>query len=200
MWGAARSAGGQGCRAQPAEEREARCALGRKKKPATRRPRDEALDAEHRSAVARRPQAVADRGRHRETATPAAPHRHDLRAPHTPANRFAPAKRQRRRHHTTQQPTTSPTVRVDPATARRMAPEGKLAKHKPSARNTAAGHPQEKKTRAPVPGRMRANALKSPRLRANAGRLGGTRPLRPSSPIPPGATLRQGKQTRRPGV
>ena len=64
-----------------AEEREARCAAGRQYRPAPRRPRDEALGAEHRSAVARRPQAVADRGRMSETGTPTRPATRGLRAP-----------------------------------------------------------------------------------------------------------------------
>jgi len=46
-----------------------------------RRPRDEALDAEHRSAVARRPQAAADRGRMSATGTSTRPATRGLRAP-----------------------------------------------------------------------------------------------------------------------
>jgi hypothetical protein len=80
--GAARSAGAQGCRAK--RGRGARAGAVR---PAgstgllRRRPRAEALGAEHRSAVARRPQAVADRGRRSETGTPTRPATRGLRAP-----------------------------------------------------------------------------------------------------------------------
>jgi hypothetical protein len=61
-----------------------------------RRLRDEALGAEHHSAVARRPQAVADRGRMSETGTPTRPATRGLRAPAArpalrhPAERPAP--------------------------------------------------------------------------------------------------------------
>jgi len=100
MWGAARSAGDQGCRAKPAEEAEARCVLQREYRLATRRPSYEALGAEHRSAVARRPQAVADRGRHRAPDPHATSRREVSERRATRASRFAPAKRQRRRHDT----------------------------------------------------------------------------------------------------
>jgi len=78
-----------------AEEAERRCAAGRQYTAATPRPTDEALGAEHRSAVARRPQAVADRGRVSETATPATPRRtiSERPRPHAaspPAKRRAP--------------------------------------------------------------------------------------------------------------
>ena len=69
--------GAQASRVARAAGRGARGALfdGPQHTSATRRPCDEALGAEHRSVVARRPQAVADRGRMSEKATPAAPRR-----------------------------------------------------------------------------------------------------------------------------
>ena len=79
---AARSAGAQDCRAQRGLG--ARVGAVRRAAsmgPLRRRPCDEALGAEHRSAVARRPQAVADRGRMSETGTPTRPATRGLRAP-----------------------------------------------------------------------------------------------------------------------
>ena len=103
MSGAARRAGGQGCRAQPAEEAEARCALCAaarvqvcyaptfRRSPVRRAP----------SAVARRPQAVADRGTPERARLPRHPAPRGLRTP-PPAGKplRSYAKRQRRRHHT----------------------------------------------------------------------------------------------------
>ena len=96
--GAARSAGAQGCRAK--RGRGAR--VGAVRWAAStgllrRRPCDEALGAEHRSAVARRPQAVADRGRMSETGTPTHPATRGLRAPAARQALRHPAKLRRRR-------------------------------------------------------------------------------------------------------
>ena len=117
-----------------AEEHERRCAVGRQYGPATPRSCDEALGAEHRSAVARRPQAAADRGRVSETGTPIRPATRGLRAP---ASRTALRhRRSANAPQATAQPPLRPpaqgkrplhdpsrgtaSARVDPATARRM--------------------------------------------------------------------------------
>jgi hypothetical protein len=80
--GAARSAGAQGRRAKRGRgERVGAVRSAVSTGLLRRRPHDEALGAEHRSAVARRPQAVADRGRMSETRTPTRPATRGLRAP-----------------------------------------------------------------------------------------------------------------------
>ena len=97
---AARRAGVQGCRAQ--RGRGAR--VGAENSSASqdllrRRPCDEALGAEHRSAVARRPQAVADRGRVSETGLPTHPATRGFRAPAARQPLRRPRRSAQRRRH-----------------------------------------------------------------------------------------------------
>ncbi len=124
-----RRRGAQVTRVARAAGRGGRAALcGRPKhRPATPRPSDEALVAEHRSAVARRPQAVADRRGMSETGAPTRPATRGLRAP-AAIHHDTPSQRRIIRAPTA-------LAGVDPATARRMTGGGGQRRRRPTSRD-----------------------------------------------------------------